>query len=123
MISWLNKKAIVSIRSTGNDFVFLAHKDFDSSYELRSSKFESFKIKIPCNIAPGVNQKILHFAQSDINIDGLGEKMVVLSTRDSNFFYHEMQPQQNLFNRTITIKNYTSKAAMWPYVAIADSYN
>lgn len=123
MISWLNKKEIASIISTGDEFMFLVHKQFDSSYEVRSSKLEQVRIKIPEMISPGVNQRVIDFAQIDLNGDGLGERMVVLSARDSNFHYHELQPSLNKFNRVSVMKNFASRAAMWPYVAVADSYN
>lgn len=58
-----------------------------------------------------------------MNGDGLGERMVVLTARDSNFNYHELQPALNKYNRVLVMKYFASRAAMWPYVAVADSYN
>lgn len=55
MIPWLNKKLISLVIETGNEFMFLTHKKFDSSYEIRSSVMEEFKIKVPERQTPGIN--------------------------------------------------------------------
>lgn len=92
LIQWLNKKQVAFIRATENEFIFVVHKDFDKSYEIRTSKSELVKIKIPERIAPGSNQRIISLQQS-LDIDeetALGSKMVVITSRDSNFSYHEV---------------------------------
>jgi len=68
MIQWLNKKRIAHIKSYGDEFIFITHRDFDKAYEVRSSKSQDLSIKIPESIAPGVNHRILNFQMSlDLN--------------------------------------------------------
>ena len=76
----------------------MTHKDFDKSYEIRSSKSEDLNIKIPERITPGVNHRILDFAQTtDFSENEFSKKMVLLTGRDSNFFCHDISPRVNKF--------------------------
>ena len=66
--------------------------------------------------------------QSEPDENGMGESMVMITARDSTFYYHIVKPQQafkgeKAYELTNVTKNNASKAAMWPYVAISGDQN
>lgn len=64
---------------------------YDQDLDIESSLFENFKIRIPERIAPG-NQKVLDVRQINQDNTGFGDKMVIITRRDSNMFYHIVNP-------------------------------
>ena len=71
--------------------MFICHKKYDTTIDVESSNRENFKIKIPERIAPG-NSEVLDCVQTNIDENGFGDKMVIITRRDANFFYHCIYP-------------------------------
>lgn len=74
-----------------NEFLFVTHKAYDQDLDIESSAMQNFKIRIPERIVPG-NQKVLDVRMINKDETGFGDQMVVLSRRDSNMFYHVVNP-------------------------------
>jgi hypothetical protein len=127
MVQWLTKKRIAEIFEYQNEFLFVTHKDFGKNYEIRSSISEQLRIKAPEQISPNSNFRILDMCQSlDIDEDNIyGSRIILLTSRDSNFNYHECLPRNGRgeHNRSLSMKNVCSRSAMWPYVCLSDAYN
>jgi hypothetical protein len=90
-LGWLKGKTVRNITSSGPHFIFVSCKDYDRDLDIMCSSDRSFKISIPRSIEPGIITA-LDVYQEEINDEGFGEKMQILSLRDEEFYVDTISP-------------------------------
>ena len=132
-LSWLRGREIRKIYSNISDFIFVCCKEYDRDLDIFCSFNDKFKVSIPRSIEPGIIN-VFDVFQEDIDDEGYGSVMHVLSLRDEEFYVDNVnlqavaynkrmrdegeneEPQQELLSSFLFMK-YRGFSASWPYIA------
>ena len=108
-------------------------KEYDRDLDIFCSFNDKFKVSIPRSIEPGIIN-VFDVFQEDIDDEGYGSVMHVLSLRDEEFYVDNVnlqavaynkrmrdegeneEPQQELLSSFLFMK-YRGFSASWPYIA------